>query len=272
MTGATAMALTPTGSGDVVEQLNTAAGRYRWVRPAVIAAFLVGAGTMPYGLILWILAIPLCWWLHLRDKARRTVVLFYDVNDTPANWFEALCATWEWLTGSQRLWRVVQSGRVETPYQHKTNAGASHLVTRVPVKAGLSGPEHLATNVAVPTLTAGTSSIHFLPDRVLVREGKHYSDVSYRQLRVEGQRSRFIEEPGPLPKDAIQVDQTWQYVNVKGGPDRRYANNRVLPVMLYGALEVGSVQGLDWRVQTSRAEGAPAIAQTIQQVPAIRWP
>ena len=47
VTGATAISLEPTGPGDVVEQLNAAANRPRWD---------------------W----------------RRTVVLFYDVNDAPA--------------------------------------------------------------------------------------------------------------------------------------------------------------------------------------------
>ena len=45
-------------------------------------------------------------------------------------------------------------------------------------------------------------------------------------------------------------EQTWQYVNVKGGPDRCYANNPVLPIMLYGALDLTSPQGLNWQLQT----------------------
>ena len=131
-------------------QLNTAAGRHRLAWPITVAAILLGLLTLPYGLIIWAIAAPICWWLFLRDAARRRVVVFYDVNDQAATWFQDLVDNWAWLSNSHKLWRTVQSGRVQTVYQHKNNAGASELVRRVPVTATLKGPPHLATNVAVP--------------------------------------------------------------------------------------------------------------------------
>lgn len=158
---------------------------------------------------------------------------------------------------------------ISATYQHKTNAGASSVVSRISVAAGLTGPQHLATNVAIPSLTAGSSGLYFLPDRVLLRDGKHYTDISYRHLRAHGYRPRFIESPGRLPNDAQQVGQTWQYVNVKGGPDRRFANNPILPVMMYGNVDLSSPHGLDWRLQTSQADAAIVIANTLAAVPLI---
>jgi hypothetical protein len=269
VTGATSMSLAPTGSGDIVQQLNTAAARHGWGWPSAIVAGLLGLFTMPYGLLIWILATPLCWWLFLRDKARRTVVLFYDVNDAPAAWFDSLVGSWPWLIQAQQLWREVQSGRVRTTYQYKTNAGASSLVNRVSAAAGLKGPRHLATNIAVPSLSAGRSSLYFLPDRVLLCDNKHYSDISYQHLDTHAYRQRFIESRGRVPKDAEQVDRTWQYVNVKGGPDRRFSNNPVLPIMLYGNLDFTSAHGLDWRLQVSRSDGAIVIGQVLTEVPRI---
>jgi hypothetical protein len=163
----------------------------------------------------------------------------------------------------------VQSGRVRTTYQYKTNAGASNLVNRVSAAAGLKGPRHLATNIAVPSLSAGRSSLYFLPDRVLLCDNKHYSDISYQHLEAHAYSQRFIESRGSVPKDAQQVDQTWQYVNVKGGPDRRFSNNPVLPIMLYGNLDFTSSHGLDWRLQVSRADGAIVIGQSLARVPRI---
>jgi Protein of unknown function (DUF4236) len=270
VTGVTSMSLEPTGGDDVIGQLNVAASRHGWGWPATIIALVAGLIIMPYGLVLWALAVPVCWWLFLRDKARRTVVLFYDVTDAAAAWFDQLVTQWRWLTESQKLWRIVESGRVETTYQHKTNAGASNLVNRITAAAAYNPPKHLATNVAVPSVTAGKSSLYFLPDRLLVRDGKHYSDVSYNNLKSEGSRGRFIEGPVQPPTDSTLVDRTWQYVNVKGGPDRRYANNPVLPIMLYGNIDLASPQGLSWRVQVSRADAAPAIAQTLGVAPAVR--
>lgn len=266
VTGSTAIELAPTGSGDLVEQLNAASARTTWGWWAVAATFVLGLPLMPYGLILWAVLAPLCIWLVLNDKARKTVVLFYDVRDEHYAWFDSLTTTWGWFTGSQRTWRELQEGAVTTTHQFKTNSGASHVIKRVAAAATTAGPKRLSTNIAVPSLTAGTAALHFLPDRILVREGKHFSDVSYTQLGVTPGQTRFIESSSP-PGDATQVGQTWQYVNVKGGPDRRYKNNPVLPIMLYGTVNFTSAQGLQWQLQVSRADAATAVARVLTAAP-----
>jgi DNA polymerase III epsilon subunit family exonuclease len=203
----------------------------------------------------------------LNDRARKTVVLFYDVEDEHFTWFDSLVRTWGWLSGSQQMWRVLQSGNVATTYQFKTNSGASRVLSRVNTAAGTTGPKVLSTNIAVPAITAGKAALYFLPDRILVREGNRFSDVGYGQLGVHAGDTRFIES-GATPRDAVQVDQTWQYVDVKGGPDRRYKNNRVLPIMRYGTIDFTSHQGLQWQLQVSRADAAAPVTYAIISAPA----
>jgi hypothetical protein len=281
VTGSTALELAPTGGGDVVEQLNTAAGRIAWGWWATGATILIGLLTLPYGLIAWAVLAPVCVWLVLNDRARKTVVLFYDVGDEHFAWFDSLVRTWGWFTGSQKIWRVLQSGNVASTYQFKTNSGASRLLNRVNASATTTGPKQLTTNIAVPAITAGKAAVYFLPDRILVREGNHFSDLAYIHLSVHAGDTRFIED-GATTGDAMQVGQTWQYVNVKGGPDRRYKNNRVLPIMRYGTLEFASGNGLQWQLQVSRADAAapvahavitfPALTQTVTPPPAVSLP
>lgn len=269
VTGATAMSLEPTGGGDVVEQLNAVSTGMRWVWPTVIASLMLGLVHPPYSLIVWVLLAPLCWWVFLHDQVSRAVVLFYDVNDSHAAWFDSLVTHWDWLTGSQRLWRITQAGIVGTTRQYKISSGVGSIVDRISVAASTDGPSNLSTNVAIPSLVAGNSGLYFLPDRVLVKEGGRYSDIGYQYLQVSSAQTNFHESPGSVPGDAVQVGRTWQYVNVKGGPDRRYKNNPTLPIMLYGLLEITSPQGLSWLVETSRADAAPAIASVLSAVPAI---
>jgi hypothetical protein len=267
LTGATAISLEPTGRGDLVDQLNTAAARLAWWWPVGIAVLLLGLMTMPWGLVIWILGGAGCIWVYLRDQARHTVVLFYDVHDDAHSWFDSVVSEWRWLTESQRVWRILQSGDVVGTYRFKVNSGASALVTIINATASTSGKiKQLATNIAVPSITAGDSALYFLPDRLLIREGKRYSDIDYQELRVLHQQQRFIESSAP-PQDAQHVDNTWKYVNVKGGPDRRFANNRMLPVMLYGRLVITSASGLSWIVQISRADAAEALARVVSAAP-----
>jgi hypothetical protein len=214
------------------------------------------------GFLVSALLIPACVWLYFNDQARRTVVLFYQVEDEAEQWFQALIAQWPWLSQSQRLWRVIESGDVTTPYLHKRNAGATTLISSVPATAGLSGPKELKTNIEIPSLTAGKSALYFLPDRLLVRDGKRFTDVSYELLQVFPTNQRYIEADTP-PADGTLVDTTWTYVNKDGGPDRRFNNNRQLPVMLYGRLTLATTTGLSWIVQVSRYQAVEPIAQVV---------
>jgi hypothetical protein len=107
----------------------------------------------------------------------------------------------------------------------------------------------------VPTLKARGKYLVFLPDRVLVKSGTRWSDVEYSHLTVEVSQSRFIESKTP-PRDGTKVDERWQYANVKGGPDKRFKNNRRLPVMLYDEVSLTSDTGLSWIIQLSRHDPA----------------
>ncbi|WP_242657111.1 hypothetical protein [Mycobacterium talmoniae] len=252
----------------MVDQLNSAASRFAWWIPTAVVGGLLGLITIPFGLIIWLVVIPLCTWLYLNDQARRTVVVFYEVHDTVHGWFDTLVTQWAWLTESQKLWRVTQAGDIIGVQQFKRNAGASTLISSVSAAADFSGPKQLKTNIEIPSISAGQSALHFLPDRLLVRDGKRFSDVGYSDLRVAYQPTRFIESSTP-PSDAVQVDTTWRYVNINGTPDRRFNDNQQLPVMLYGRLILTTVHGLHWIVQISREQAAQPLAKAISSAPAI---
>ncbi len=152
VTGATAVELVPTAPGDLVEQLNQAASHFpisllALVALVVVAALIGGVGAI----VVLLLGLPGVIWLGLRDKARRTVVAFYDVQDEHASWLTGLVATFERLASANKLWRVTQSGNVQTTYQYKVNSGASRLINRVDARASLAGPKRLATNIAEPS-------------------------------------------------------------------------------------------------------------------------
>ena len=266
-TGAAIHDLVATGRGDIVEQLNSAAGYRSWTWPIVVVLFTAGLLIAPWGFLLSLAAVVLLVWLLLRDQMKRKVVVFYDVEGPDERWFESLVDSARAVAASQKVWRVVESGQVITTHQHKTNAGAGNLVSRLPATVTFEAPRHVATNIAVPTIAAGRTSLHFLPDRILVKDGRHYADVAYSDLMTGARSTRFIEAPGSVPSDSQQVDRTWQYVNVKGGPDRRFANNAERAVMLYGQLELSSPGGLYWKVQTSAVYAANRLHESLMAAP-----
>jgi hypothetical protein len=143
------------------------------------------------------------------------------------------------------------------------NAGASALLDRQSVARRIDGGPNISSNIAIPTLRAGGRTVYLLPDRVLVKDGRTYADVDYPALRVTSTDERFIES-GSVPSDAVTVDTTWQYVNKGGGPDRRFKDNRRLPILRYGRVDLESAAGLRVRWQFSTSASASAFAQGIR--------
>ena len=258
-TGAGAQDLVPSAPGNVVDQLNAAAARpllWPWLAVvlAVTAISLASSAPAAAAAIAG-MAIPAVVWFALWEHARRTVVAFYDVTGRSAAWYDRFVTGFGTLMSINAAWRVESSGMVQGTYQYKVNSGASSLVKRGALHFTLKPPKTLTTNIAVPTMTSGRHALLFLPDRVLVRSGRQWSDVAYGELRAVAGSTQFIESGG-VPRDAVQVDRTWQYVNVGGGPDRRFKNNRMLPIMRYGEVLLSSRGGLYWETQFSRVDAA----------------
>ncbi|MFI9274852.1 DUF4236 domain-containing protein [Kitasatospora sp. NPDC052896] len=245
--------------GEFIGQLQ-AATRRRSVWPWAAAAALVLSA--PLALLPLLVLGPLVYWLYLRDRAAQRVVAFYDFENTQAEHFSNLVDAAEAVRGSRKNWSITASGRVVTTTQHKMNSGASALVRRQPTTVRMAGPRQLVTNIAVPTFNCGKVSLYLLPDRVLVREGRAFADLPYAALAVSAQSQRFIER-GSVPKDSERVATTWKYVNVKGGPDKRFKNNPKLPVMLYGRLAFTTQSGLNILWDCSRPAAAAQLARAV---------
>lgn len=267
--GASPQQLTPTGADDLIEQLNQSAHRRPLTRWVVLAIVFVGLFTLPFGLLLWLLGIPFIWWVVQRDRGRRAVVVFYDVNDQHAQHFEWIHAAGTDLAHVKGIWRINESGALAPGHQRKVNAGAGALVRRTPVTISDHGPKHLVTNISVPSMSTGKINLYLLPDRILLEENRTFTDISYDAVRTTHRIEQFIESPAAIPSDSVQVGTTWQYVNLKGGPDRRFSNNPVLPVMRYARVELASSSGFRWILQISNTESAEKFSLSLQSKPLL---
>jgi hypothetical protein len=247
ITGVTAVELAPTSADDLVQQLNAAAAVRMWWKLLLVIPIIGWAAA---------------YWLRMAQIARASVVVFYEVEDDHGQWFEQIVSAWSALAQAAGVWRLTSEGALNTTHLRKVNAGASTLINRAAAVVGATGPRVLVTNIAVPSVGVGHQSLHFLPDRVLVRIGRRYSEVSYAQLNVHCSQTRFIES-GRVPRDAIRVGTTWKYANVSGGPDRRYKNNQQLPILGYAELELGTSSGLRWTLQCSNLKATQDAATVL---------
>ena len=261
VTGATAVELAESSPSELLDQLQ-AASNYSRQAPAVGCLSILAVGfllaTRPLaGVGVLLIAGVATWWLSQRDAAKSTVVVFYDVNDEAAGRFQRLTDAFEQVTSCRNVWHVNAQGDVQTLHQWKANAGASAIVSRESATLSTDGPPVLATNISAPSIATAKRGVYLLPDRVLVRDGKSYADLPWDALEVRMRTTRFIEEAA-VPSDSRVVGTTWKFVNKTGGPDRRYNNNRQLPVVEYGEVELlgrGNFRGI-WQLSNPAAARA----------------
>ena len=108
--------------------------------------------------------------------------------------------------------------------------------------------------------------IYFFPDVALVQDGQTFGAVGYADLSVSWQVSNSTEL-GEVPDDAHIVGWTWEHPNMDGGPDRRFGDNRQIPICCYEALHLGSASGVNELVEFSRVGAPQAFADAIRFLP-----
>jgi hypothetical protein len=287
---------------ELVAQLGRAARRWpSWpagLLTTAVATAVAGSGTSPMAAAL-ILALGLLAtvWLAARDLVRRSVVVRYESEDANVYWpdspvggvrrglrasmrralharmwrsgdsskrvatseaqsFQELVVAWRQLVSCTGVWRIEQSS---SPGKARSGIEICDLIDATP---GLEGPAVSITNVEVPGVVVGDDALYFLPDRLLVRQGACFAELSYATARADCQSMRFTE--AQTPHHAERVGTTWERVNRDGSRHRRCNPNPEWPVLRYGRLEFTSETGLRWILLSSHAQVADRVIQALR--------
>lgn len=214
---------------------------------AIAAAYYYTAPPELLGgvLIAVILLTALAIW---RDKRAKTVVLLFDFEPEFEAAYRELHEAFDALRGAAKRWHVEAQGAVR---DRKYHAGADAVVKRTEIGTYDQPPTLVKTNISVPGIPAGRQTLYFFPERMLVFDSAGVGAIPYSELTIDVERTQFVES-GTVPKDSKIVDRTWQYVNKRGGPDRRFKNNRELPIVLYEDISLRSPSGLNERIEISK--------------------
>ena len=191
------------------------------------------------------------------QKARSITSLTYgDLDGEIALRFAAVREACKDLASSEKIWRLSDS-----PEQRTLKAGdISFPPEREPARVELLETPGIRTNVPIWGIDAGDRKIFFFPEGVLIYRGERYQGVSYKSFKVTFSFARFFEEE-ELPADVEVVGRTWRFTREDGSPDRRYASNPQIPVVLYGLLSLTGPSGLDVRLQVSSKVAAARFAR-----------
>lgn len=169
------------------------------------------------------------------------------------------------LSRAARIWDVTSSVATDRREQRTT---ATSAVTRTPISLQVAGSAIISSRW--PGLTIGNANgedMQLFPGLCLVQRAHSgdYALIDLREMRVEFRSTNFIEEEA-VPADAEVVEHTWAKVNLDGSPDRRFRDNRQIPIVRYGRLDFVSGSGIAEAVMVSDVGAAQAFADCYQQL------
>lgn len=255
---------------EVLDEVNKRKRKPRLSIVLVIAAFVLALLTLWIagndGWLTFTLVIPaylLGIWL---DSYRRAVVLFYELDMHLQNAYEQLVGNFDVLVACAGKWHVAAGGEILDLTTWKRNAGASRLVDKKSTELVYKLPTVIKSNVTPPSIQVGKQTIYFFPDLALVEDRGRFGAVGYANLEVEWEDSPFIED-GKVPRDARVIGYTWLHPNKSGGPDRRFRDNRQIPVCLYETMLIHCSSGVNEAVQFSRTGVVQPLSQSLKVLP-----
>lgn len=265
--------LSDTDSASLVDEINNKRSKVAvWYLPLIFLVVLWwcflgaddSAGPVLTGAVM-LLSIGITigtFWLYMWDEARRSTVLFYDFDQDAEQVYERVVNAFSVMSSCRSSWRVLASGQV---LDGRYNAGAGHTIKRTNAALGKGGIKHLQCNIDVPVLNAGRNSFYFYPDRIFIASGAHVAVCKYESLSMSTRLTQFIED-GPVPSDSQVVGHTWRFVNKNGTPDRRFKDNRQLPIAQYEELHLNSAQGVRELYHLSKVGAAETFVHSVLQL------
>jgi len=164
------------------------------------------------------------------------------------------------LQGNKSLWQV---NDVFHNQRKRVHGGASQSIERFTIKFLTKKPPFLKTNVQCYFVKLKKEKLYILPDKIIVANRGKIGAVDLADLDMLVADTQFIENTAP--KDALIVSYTWQFVNNNGTPDRRFKNNRQLPVCKYGTISFKTKQGFNTLIYCSNINKAAEFFQVLNE-------
>lgn len=183
----------------------------------------------------------------------------FDLPDNLKDAFGHLCDATAAVSRSQRIWDTISTRSTD---QNRERTTALRTIERKPVSFSLGSCDLVQSEWKVPHLTnANGGEMLIYPGFILYHvSNEAFALVDIRGVSFEFSNISFIEEES-IPADTKVIGHTWKKVNKDGSPDRRFANNYQIPLVVYGDIRITSKTGLNEEYQISNAEVAHVFAK-----------
>lgn len=208
----------------------------------LVVTFLFSS--MPFFIITGIAGI----FLKIYVYTKMPVSIEYSLDNESQATYDNLSNIWMSLNKNSKFWQTIS----ESAINKKTSGGASRGVNRITTRAINKTPFFIKSNIQPFGLKLRKQALYFLPDKLLVISGWKVGVINYSDLHMSFGTTRFVETES-VPKDANVIGTTWLKVNKNGSPDKRFKDNRRVPVCEYGEILIQSGSALHVELMCSNS-------------------
>lgn len=200
------------------------------------------------------------------NLAATRISVNFDMESEIAEPYRKMQAAFDQMAASQRTWSIEMEQRID---RVKARSWAGTVVSRAFTSLKRLAASLVDTNdvpLAMEVLR-GRSVAYFYPGFVLVDsiEESQIALIDFTELEIASAATNFTESEAP-PTDAQLVATTWAKANKNGSRDRRFTNNRELPILRYGSLHFGTSGGLNEAFMFSDAQASYRFAEAANDV------
>ncbi|MFH7029950.1 MAG: hypothetical protein ACHBN1_32445 [Heteroscytonema crispum UTEX LB 1556] len=188
-------------------------------------------------LLLFMVGTVVTYRVYEQDIIRKTTPLTYEFDDEYSRQkFDGLVEALKNLSSTQSVWRLKSQIAIE---DWKRNAGSQSIIVRQSSRIGQINPNLIKTNINAWGIDSGNIKLYLLPDSIFLFQNGVYTTITYDALKVAFQELEFTEHE-TLPRDATVIGHTWKFVRRDGEADRRFNNNRQIPIVNYGLVKLAT--------------------------------
>jgi len=170
------------------------------------------------------------------------------------------------LASSSRSWAVRSLQQID---RVRARSMSNAVVTRQALALGRRADQLVDTDDAPLAIGIqnGRATAYFYPGFLLVvpNAGSDFALIDLKSLEIDHCSTHFTETES-VPSDAQMVRKVWAKSNKNGTRDKRFKDNRELPVMLYGELSLKAAGGLNEALMFSRHDACRSFVAAVQQV------
>jgi|GEM_PF-1386322 hypothetical protein len=200
------------------------------------------------------------------NLAASRISISFDMDTAVADPHRRMLEAFDQIANSEGCWALKTSQGID---RVKARSMASTVVDRN-VTYLARRTDSLVDTADLPLalpVQNGRSTAYFYPGFVLIVDiaRSDFAIIDLKELNINYSSVSFTESER-MPRDAKLVGKVWAKSNKDGSRDRRFKDNRELPVMLYGELGLKTSGGLNEAFMFSRSNPCEAFVRAVTEL------